>query len=74
MSKSRTLARKGGQSESMERKEWNPQRRKASSKEERGLSKESLLETRKKHERVSGCKSSSGQFAESWFHSKFGQT
>ena len=29
---------------------------------------------RKKHERVSGCKSSPGQPAESWFHSKPGQT
>ena len=38
-------------------------------------SKESLPRTsRRKHERVSGCKSSPGRFAESWFHSKSGQT
>ena len=30
--------------------------------------------SRRKHERVSGRKSSSGQSAESWFHSKSGQT
>ena len=28
----------------------------------------------RKHERVSGCISSPGQSAESWFHSKSGQT
>ena len=30
--------------------------------------------SRRKHERVSGRKSSPGRFAESWFHSKSGQT
>ena len=30
--------------------------------------------SRRKHERVSGCKSSPGRSAESWFHSKSGQT
>ena len=29
---------------------------------------------RRKHERVSACKSSPGRSAESWFHSKSGQT
>ena len=38
-------------------------------------SKKSLPRTsRRKHERVSGCKSSPGQSAESWFHSKSGKT
>ena len=38
-------------------------------------SKKSLpMESRRKHERVSGCKSSPGRSAESWFHSKSGQT
>ena len=38
-------------------------------------SKKSLPRTsRRKHERVSGRKSSPGQSAESWFHSKSGQT
>ena len=30
--------------------------------------------SRRKHERVSECKSSPGRSAESWFHSKSGQT
>ena len=30
--------------------------------------------SRRKHEQVSGCKSSPGRSAESWFHSKFGQS
>ena len=30
--------------------------------------------SRRKHERVSGRKSSPGRFAESWFHFKSGQT
>ena len=30
--------------------------------------------SRRKHERVSGRKSSAGRSAESWFHSKSGQT
>ena len=34
----------------------------------------SLRASRRKHERVSGCKSSPGRSAESWFHSKSGQT
>ena len=39
------------------------------------VSKESLpRRSRRKHERVSGRKSSPGRSAESWFHSKFGQT
>ena len=38
-------------------------------------SKKSLSRTsRRKHERVSGCKSSPGRSAESWPHSKSGQT
>ena len=38
-------------------------------------SKKSLPRTsRRKHERVSGRKSSPGRSAESWFHSKSGQT
>ena len=38
-------------------------------------SKKSLSRTsRRKHERVSGRKSSPGRSAESWFHSKSGQT
>ena len=38
-------------------------------------SKESLFRgSRRKHGRVSGCKSSPGESAESWFHCKFGQT
>ena len=38
-------------------------------------SKENLPRgSRRKHERVSGRKSSSGRSAESWFHSKSGQT
>ena len=38
-------------------------------------SKKSLPGTsRRKHERVSGRKSSPGRSAESWFHSKSGQT
>ena len=38
-------------------------------------SKKSLSrKSRKKHERVSGHKSSPGRSAESWFHSKSGQT
>ena len=62
-------------SESMERKGWTPQLRKADSKEERETSKKSLSRTsRRKHERVSGRKSSPGRSAESWFHSKSGQT
>ena len=36
--------------------------------------KKSLLRSRRKHERVSGRKSSPGRSAESWFHSKSGQT
>ena len=38
-------------------------------------SKKSLpRRSRKKHERVSGCKSFPGRSADSWFHSKSGQT
>ena len=38
-------------------------------------SKKSLPRTsRRKHEQVSGCKSSPGRSADSWFHSKSGQT
>ena len=36
--------------------------------------KESLLRSRRKHERVSERKSASGRPAESWPHSKSGQT
>ena len=40
-----------------------------------GASKKSLRKrSRRKHERVSGRKSSPGRSAESWFHSKSGQT
>ena len=38
-------------------------------------SKKSLSKrSRRKHEWVSGCKSSPGRSAQSWFHSKSGQT
>ena len=41
----------------------------------RRASKKSLLrESRRKHERVNGHKSSPGRSEESWFHSMFGQT
>ena len=71
--KSRTLAREwGNQSGSMERKGWTPRGTKADSRE---ASKKSLPRRgRRKHERVSRRKSSSGRSAESWFHSKSGQT
>ena len=36
--------------------------------------KKSLLRSRRNHERMSGCKSSPGRSAESWFHSMSDQT
>ena len=62
--------RKGDQSGSMERKGWTPQGRKTG----RACKENLLRKSRKKHERVSGCKSSPGRSAESWFHSKSDQT
>ena len=48
---------------------------KADSKEEReGMQEEPPKRGRRKHERVSGRKSSSGRSAESWLHSQSGQT
>ena len=47
--------------------------RRQTPRRKRRARKESLPRTsRRKHERVSGCKSSSGRSAESWFHSKSG--
>ena len=40
----------------------------------RRASNENLPRSRRKHERVSGCKSSPGRSGKSWFHSKSGQT
>ena len=67
--------REGNQSESMEWEGWTPPWRKADSKEDRERKQKSLPRTsRRKHERVSGRKSSPGRSAESWFHSKSGQS
>ena len=44
------------------------------SKKGRASNKSLSRTSRRKHERVSGRKSSSGRSAESWFHSKSGQT
>ena len=43
-------------------------------RKERTSKKSISRTTRRKHERVSGRKSSPGRSAESWFHSKSGQT
>ena len=43
-------------------------------KKERASKKSLPRTSRRKHERVSGCKSSPGRSTESWFHSKSGQT
>ena len=76
MGESRTLARKRG----IRARAWSG---KGGLHRERGqiprrtgrASKKSLPRTsRRKHERVSGRKSSPGRSAESWFHSKSGQT
>ena len=66
----RTLVRnKEGQSGSMMRKGWTPPWRKAGSKEERRASMENLAsKSCRKHEWVSGRKSSPGKPGKSWFH------
>ena len=76
VSESRTLARvreikagarsgKGG---------LHRERRKISRRKGRASTKSLPRRGRRKHERVSGRKSSPGRSAESWFHSKSGQT
>ena len=67
--------REEGQSESMERKSGLHRERRKIPRRTGRASKKSLPRTsRRKHERVSGRKSSPGRSAESWFHSKSGQT
>ena len=48
--------------------------RKLPRKRGRASKKSFSRRNRRKHERVSGCKSSSGGSSESWFHCKAGQT
>ena len=50
------------------------ERRKIPRRKERASTKSLPRTSRRKHERVSGCKSSPGGSAESWFYSKSGQT
>ena len=51
-----------GECRQIPRRKWRPSKK--------SLSRRSSM----KHERVSGCKSAPGRSAESWFHSKSGQT
>ena len=61
VSESHIVEREGNQIGSMGRKEWTPQQRMAGSMEKARASKEKLSRSRKKHEWVSGCKSSPGK-------------
>ena len=73
MGKSRTLARKRG----IRARAWSGKGGldREGRQIPRRTSKKSLPRTsRRKHERVSGLKSFPGRSAESWFHSKSGQT
>ena len=75
VSESRILARKSGIGAGARRKKdgLHSKRRQIPRRKGRA-SKESLhRRRRRKHERVSGRKSSPGQSAESWFYSKSGQ-
>ena len=54
--------------------ELHSEGRQVSRRRERASKKSLPRRSRRKHEQVSGCKSSPGGSTESWFHSKFGQT
>ena len=75
MGESRTLARE----RRIRARAWRSkgglygERRKIPRRKGRASKKSLLMRSRRKHERVSGRKSSSGRSAESWFHSKSGQ-
>ena len=70
MGESRTLAREGDQSESMEWKGGLHREGRQIPRRTGRASKKSLPRRgRRKHERVSGRKSSPERSAESWFHS-----
>ena len=76
MGESRTLARERG----IRARAWSGEdglhceRRKIPRRKGRASKKSLPRTSRRKHKRVSGRKSSPGRSAESWFHSKFGQT
>ena len=76
MGESRTLARKRG----IRARTWSGkgglhrEQRQIPRRTGRASNKSLPRTSRRKHERVSGRKSSPGQCAESWFHSKSGQT
>ena len=62
--------KEGNQSESMDRKEWlHRERRQIPRRKERASKKILPRTSRRKHERVSGRRSSPGRSAESWPHS-----
>ena len=73
---SRTLTRKKG----IRARTWSGKSRlhrergQIPRRKERASCKSLLITSKRKHERVSGRKSSPGQSEESWFHSKSGQT
>ena len=76
MVESRTLARERGIRARAWRGKGGLDRERGQISRRKGrASKKSIPRTsRRKHERVSGRKSSPGRSAESWFHSKSGQT
>ena len=77
MGESRTLARERGGSErehGEERVDSTVNEGRLQGGEGRARNKSLPRTSKRKHERVSGRKSSPGQSAESWFHSKSGQT
>ena len=59
---------------SMKRREPDPQRRRVPKRRGKTSKINFSRKSRRKHKRVSLCKSSSGRSAEFWFHSKSGQT
>ena len=74
VSESRTLAREGSERERGEERVCSTVKEGRVPKRRRRASKEiSSWGGRRKHERMSGCKSPPGGSTESWFHSKSGQ-
>ena len=76
MSESRTLAREGGseREHEKEKSQLHSKKRRVSGSRGRADKENLPRKSRRKHERVSGRKSSPGESGKFWYHSKSGQT